>query len=65
MRSLADGRNTRALKDKKVPTPGMEKEVFPVAAASDSADFDDVRKKVSEICRSKFQTGGDNGSEGH
>lgn len=47
----------KALKDYRAPTPGLEKELFTIGAASDSAHFEEVRKKLARYAGVNFKQG--------
>jgi hypothetical protein len=47
----------RMLKEYKAPTPGLEQDLFTVGAASDAADFEEVRKKLGQYTGVNFKQG--------
>ena len=49
--------DNRTLRDYKAPTPGLEKELFTVGAASDAVDFEDVRTKLARYAGVNFKQG--------
>ena len=47
----------KMLKDYRAPMPGLKKELFTVRAASDAADFEEVRKKLARYAGVNFKQG--------